>query len=310
MLTPEDRVAARADGPLGPLLPSWLRSIRARDLSEETAQKYSTAGCLLDAWLAEHRTVQHIRQVTKADVEDFIISLHTAGNSPATVSNRYRSLQQFFGWAVEENEIDHSPMERMKAPQVPERPVPVLPEENLRILLKSLDGRDFLSRRDNAVLRLFLDTGLRRSELARIQVDDVDLNTRTVSVLGKGRRIRHVRFGSKTALAMDRYFRMRARQPTANLSGWWLAEKGRGAMTADGVYQMLVRRARAVGLDVHPHQLRHSWAHYFLAAGGNETDLMHNAGWKSRQMVTRYGRSTAEERAREAAGRLSLGDRL
>jgi integrase len=71
-----------------------------------------------------------------------------------------------------------------------------------------------------------------------------------------------------------------------------------------------VKSGRLVKLDVHPHQLRHTWAHRYRANGGALDDLVYLAGWTGPAMAIRYGKSAAGERAEAAARRLSLGDSL
>jgi integrase len=85
----------------------------------------------------------------------------------------------------------------------------------------------------------------------------------------------------------------------------------RPALSADGVDATLERRGAEAGIaDLHPHAFRHTWAHAFRAAGGNEGDLMLLGGWRSRAMLDRYGKAAAANRAADAYRRLSLGDRI
>ena len=219
-----------------------------------------------------------------------------------------------FRFLVDEDELRASPMAKLVPPKVPEEPPPVLKDEQITALLATCKGKDFESRRDAAIIRVFLDTGVRLNEVAGLGYGEnvenaVDLSSGLAVVIGKGRRPLLLHLNAQAVRALDRYLRVRSRHPKAHLPWLWIGHSGR--FTDSGIAQMLRRRGQQIGIEgLHPHLFRHTFAHDWQSAGGSEADLMKLLGWRSRSMIERYGASAATERAIAAHTRMARGDRL
>lgn len=287
---------------------SFERHIKAEGLSAGTLRLYGQSIKFFSRWLEAQGREATLDELTRAAIREWLAQLSETQEA-ATVKTRYRGLYRFCAWLVDEEEIAAHPMKTLSPPAVKAKPVPVLSDEQLAALMKACAGKDFTARRDEAMIRLLLDCGLRVSELCGLTVEGLDLDGGMALVRGKGNKIRPVYFGARTIRAVDRYQRIRGQHRWAHLDALFLTQ--RGALSTDGARERVKVRAEQAGIDhLHPHQFRHTFAHDFLMAGGQERDLKRLAGWSSDTMLERYGASAADARAKSAAQRLKRGDRV
>lgn len=298
------------------LLRDWDRHLRAGNRPETTRYNYLLAAIQLARYLASldddgfAGAANDPTKVTRGHVEDFQAWM-IATRSAATALNKHKALQQFFKWLVAEEELERSPMERVPQPKTPHRLIPVIGDDDTKKILDTCRGGTFAQVRDEAIIRLLYNTGGRLSEVANLSVTDVDLERDVVLFHGKGGKDRQVRIGPRTARAVSRYLRLRARHHGADTPNLWLAERGGRPLSANGIKLMLRRRGDRAGVvRVHAHRWRHSFAHEWKLAGGDTGDLMLVLGWSSEDMPRHYGASAAADRALRLQARLGVGERV
>ena len=275
----------------------WVLHLKSEHRAERTISTYLNALRRLDEFLADRGMPRELRAIRREHLEAWIADM-LERNQAGTVSIAFRSVRPFFRWLVDEDEIDRSPMDKMKTPTPPMNPPAVLKDDEIAKLLAVCKGADFISRRDLAILSLMLDTGIRRGELAGLRVGDLNLGQMVAFVeatTSKSRRGRAVAYGPSTAKAITRYLR-HPKAPHGPQEPLWRARTGL-PLTGNEVYHTIRRRAEQAGIRVHPHQLRHTWASHMLGAGHSEGDVMALGGWASRDMLSRYGASAASDRA-------------
>lgn len=289
-----------------PLLDSWLLHLAAERKSIQTRKTYGDG---VRAFLRWCEATGRPPVLDRPTVNAFVSALLDGGAEAATARSRQLAVRRFSAWLAEEGEITVDQLANLKPPRLDHKVVQELDDDQCRLLIKACSGRDFRDRRDEAIIRLMIETGARAGEAVAMGTRDVDLKTGMALIRrGKGGKSRTVPLSPQTCRAIDRYLRSRRTHRLAALPDLWLGDRSKG-FSYQALYSALKARADAAGIpDFHPHVLRHTAAGRWLAAGGSEGGLMAVAGWSRRDMIDRYTRATSERRAAEEARRLNLGD--
>jgi len=271
---------------------AFLRHLAVeRNASAHTLRSYANDLTDFQAFLAARGTPE----LAAADlrlVRAWLAALHARGLAPASVARKLAAVRSCYRFLVRRGVVEGNPAREARSPRQPRKLVTFLPIDEATQLV---DGRAVggASRaRDVAILELLYASGLRVSELAGLDLDDVDRTERTVRVLGKGRKERIVPYGNQAARALEAWLGERGERGGAvftNVRG--------GRLTVRSIHTIVRRAARAAGITrrVSPHTLRHTFATHLLDGGADLRAIQELLGHSRLSTTQRYTHVGAEQ---------------
>jgi integrase/recombinase XerC len=269
---------------------AYLREVRAlrKHLADSTGNDPEDPG----GW----------RRVRAADVRRFLSSSF-AGREPSSVARRLSAVRTFFSFLAALGEVGANPAAGLTAPRRPTRLPEFLPVDEMEGFLASLPADAPAEKRNAAILELLYSSGLRVGELVSLRIRDVSLESGTVRVTGKGRKVRVVPVGEKAVRALEAYldvrpaargteFASRLDEPLfLNRRGTVGSRSGAG-ISARSVARMLSGALGEAGVRRHlsPHGVRHSFATHLLESGADLRAIQEMLGHASLSTTQRYAR--------------------
>jgi site-specific recombinase XerD len=251
--------------------------------------------------------VREAGQVTADHVRLFLLNQKKTSNA-VTIYNHYRDLRRFFNFLVEEKRLGQNPMAPIKPPRTPKTLIKPLSVDQLRQLLDLCDDNAFLGLRNKAIILIFLDTAIRLSEMANMQIRDLDLERGVIKIMGKGAKERVVAIQGRTRKVLLRYLLSRGdRHPCV-----WVSEERR-PLTLWGIEGMIRKLGKWAGLKnvrCSPHTFRHTSATLMLDSGAKEFEVQAILGHSTLTMTRRYVATLNSEKAAEAHKRFSPVEHL
>jgi integrase/recombinase XerC len=261
---------------------------RERNASPHTIRAYAADLEQFQAHLAEEMG----RPGTLADVDHlliraFLARMHRGGLKKVSAARKLATLRTFFRYLCREGILDRNPARALLSPRM-ERRIPAHLEENEIAGLIEVPGDTDSALRARAILEMLYATGIRCAELVGLDIGDLDLEARTVLVLGKGSKERIVPFGQPAGAALRAYLVVRAKASRRSQAVFLNARGGR--LTDRSVRHIVSHRVKQVALTrrMSPHSLRHSFATHLLERGADLRSIQELLGHASLSTTQRY----------------------
>lgn len=274
------------------LLAQFFEHLRyERNVSEHTLRNYASDLAQFYDYLAPAdpktgaRRELDVRQIDHITIREWLSSLHTAQKKKTSVARKLAALRTFFQFLVREGIVELNPAKLVSTPRLEKKlPVHLSVEDAIRFI-ETPDTETDLGKRDRAILELLYGTGVRVSELVKLDIGDIDFKGKLIRVTGKRRKQRIVPFGDPALHAILNYLTVRnafiqnAPMDERNTQAVFLNYQGT-RITTRSVGRMVDKYITiCAGIhDISPHSLRHSFATHLLDSGADLRDIQELLG--------------------------------
>jgi integrase/recombinase XerC len=263
----------------------FLIACKVNGLSPNTLRDYAYKLNRFNSFCLELK-VHDVKKFTVNHARLFILRLQET-NQPVSVGDYFRCLHRFFSWLVNEEVLKENPISRARPPRAAQKVIIPFTLPQIQTLLSLCPSNTFLGIRNRAIILTFLDTGLRLSELASVQLKDIDFDKETIKVKGKGAKERVVRIGRIAQKALLRYLLIRQDQHPC----LWVTEERR-PITVDGIAQVIKKtlkvQAQLQGVRCSPHTFRHTFGTQALRNKADLREVQSLLGHSTLRTTLRY----------------------
>jgi integrase/recombinase XerD len=282
------------------LIKGFVLTCQTEGKSPKTIEWYWGFLTRFSGFLASREMPTDVSHIDKNHIKAFIRYLQTEAKTPrngaalsaATVQGYVRTLKAFFSWLEREDYIEANTMARIPIPRAATKVINTFTTEQIARLTEVCQRSNGQGSRDLSMLLLMLDAGLRVSEVAGIDLKDVNLDEGSIKItVAKGSKERMVPIGSLVQRSLWKYINCNRPKPlTETVTRLFLNDTGL-PLSKNGIQQMLRRagrRAGTAGVRCSPHTLRHTFAKHYLLNGGDIFSLQKILGHSSLASVRIY----------------------
>ena len=276
--------------PLCASLSALLLDREAARCSPKTLEHYQyTCGSFVE-WLGG-RGVSDANEIEPHHIRTYLVSLQQRGLEDTTQHACARGIKAWLNWLVREGDLTKSPMDKVTMPRLERRIPAPFEARGVRKLLAHCDRKRAIGARDYAIALTLLDTGLRAAEFCSLRLGDLNMRSGIATIMGKGRKQRTVRAGTKARGAIARMLGLRSRM--AEGEPLWMAYDIQGkeshGLGVHGLQTMLHRLGTKAGvMPCCPHRFRRTFALWCLRDGMDLHSLRVLMGHSSLAVLQRY----------------------